>query len=389
MPIHESSASPRPVAILIVAYRSPALLDQCLQSVRRHLTGREVHIWDNSAPSDEVRGIAGNYPDMRWHFSEENVGFAAAINRLAEQVPAHDLLLLNPDAELIAPLSATLTALRQPRVAATAPMVDDPGHCRWDVAHRRMTFLNAIGTSAGFGERLRGTPLSNLYRRPPDDVDGYLSGACLAISRSAWDSVGPFDEEFFLYGEEADWQQRAVAAGWRIRLAGEVGVRHRAMGTVSGDKPVATRSMDLLRANQALLLERRYGRLSADLFMVWLAMAEMLRRVVYRRRLQPADGFVITVDGSNATVRQRVSLALRLAASGRPVTVVTFDRLGDLPRRLPPPIRLTRAAWWWPSVTPESLPPVLVRGSSPSRRERAFARLFQLRRAGTRVVSAE
>lgn len=47
------------VAVLIVAYRSPELLADCLNSCRRHLADLSVHVWDNSGPAfpgmDEVR----------------------------------------------------------------------------------------------------------------------------------------------------------------------------------------------------------------------------------------------------------------------------------------------------------------------------------------------
>lgn len=379
----------RDVAILIVAYRSAALLDECLRSAKRHLPCRPILVWDNSPPDDAVRAIAELHPDVSWHFSEENIGFAAAVNRLARLVRGRDMLLLNPDAELLCSLPRTLAALREPGVAAVAPMVEDrsPRAQPWDVAHHRLTFANALGTVAGLGERLRGTPLSNLYRGQPDAVDGYLAGACLAISRAAWDDVGPFDEEFFLYGEEADWQGRAIARGWRIHLAGEIGVRHRAMGTVAGDRPAARRSVDLLRANQALELERRYGRWTADAFLAWLSAVDILRRRLYRRPVGAATDLLMTVDGPDSVVQQRISDALVLAQAGNPITVVALRRLGDLPRRLPPPIRLIRGAWWWPSATPEAMPRVLVAAHSPTPRERWFARIFRLRRRLHSVIS--
>ena len=43
-----------------------------------------------------------------------------------------------------------------------------------------------------------------------------LSGSLLALRRSAWEAVGPFDEGFRLYFEETDWLLRAR----RLGLAG-------------------------------------------------------------------------------------------------------------------------------------------------------------------------
>ena len=83
--------------------------------------------------------------------------------------------------------------------------------------------------AAGYSDKLRGTRISHLYRQQPAEsqsIDGYMAGICLAINRAAWNEIGGFDEEFFLYGEETDWQERATAAGWRILLADELDAEH-------------------------------------------------------------------------------------------------------------------------------------------------------------------
>ncbi len=44
----------------------------------------------------------------------------------------------------------------------------------------------------------------------------FLIGACLLLRRDALSEVGGFDEDFWLYGEEADLQQRMTARGWQV-----------------------------------------------------------------------------------------------------------------------------------------------------------------------------
>jgi len=381
------------MAVLVVAYRAADQLERCLESVEKYLPGHDVHVWDNSGPNhDDVRRLANRMPRFHWHLGSDNIGFAAAVNRLAATVPDCDLLLLNPDAVLIGPLTLTLAAISGPGTAAAAPMTvescDGAGarfasreHRPWDVAHRRLTLLNAVGSPLGLAERLRGTHFSNLYRSQPTVVDGYLTGACLAIRRQAWDSLGPFDEEFFLYGEEADWQRRAIDAGWRIELAAEVAVRHAANGTVAADPAGLTRSKDLLRANVALQLEYRSGILTADVYLALVSLAEGIRSRLRRSRHRGGaqSAVLITVDGGcgSAAVGERIRIASTLADSGHAVTVVSLRRLGGLPRALPPSVRLLRRPWWWPTTSPEETPRTLVIGKT--KRERAFATLFRLR----------
>lgn len=391
--------------ILIVAFRAAGLLDKCLTSVKRFHSGQDVLIWDNSGRGySEVQRVAARYPEFGWHANGQNIGFAAAVNRLAAMVPGRDFLLLNPDAELIAPLAETLSALSQSRVAAVGPMGVQRGfgaprltprhvprsylgQTPWDVAHRKLTLVNALFDRTGLG-RLRGTPFSVKYRFPPHEVDGYVSGGCLAIRRKAWDELGSFDEEFFMYGEEMEWQHRAVKAGWTIRLADEVVMRHIGRGTVSADVELLRRSEDLLFANKALFIEYRYGRRFAEIYLGWLLGLAAAKRAVRGAggSGREAADVVLFADGADHLMREAVSTALALKRCGYRVAVVSLQRVGLLAQELPPSIRLLRRPWWWPHVGKPRSSAVFV-GSTP--RQRACERLLKLRRGVTAVGARE
>jgi hypothetical protein len=289
----------------------------------------------------------------------------------------------------------TRAAIREPGVAAASPMhcgsSDEPevlperrGHVwdrrrqPWDVVYRRMTLVNAFGNIIGLSDRLRGTPLSISYRSQPSDVDGFLSGSCLAISRDAWNEIGPFDEEFFLYQEEAEWQRRATNAGWRLRLADEM-VRHVAKGTVNDDPQRLTRSEDLAFASAVLLVEYCYGKFVAQVYLMVGALVSNLgdRRHGRRKSIHNGRDVVLICDGDPASVNDQTAAAVALLKAGFSVCVMSLGRLGSFPRRLPPAVRLIRRPWWWPSIAPEGPASYVVFG--PTRRERVSARLFKLR----------
>ena len=44
----------------------------------------------------------------------------------------------------------------------------------------------------------------------------WVIGACILIKKEAWDDVGDFDSQFFLYREDTDWCYRAIKKGWKI-----------------------------------------------------------------------------------------------------------------------------------------------------------------------------
>ncbi|SDI99860.1 Glycosyltransferase involved in cell wall bisynthesis [Frankineae bacterium MT45] len=346
--------------VVIVSYRRADLLRQCLIGVREHLPDHPVIVWDNrSEASDEIARLAGEFSEVQWHFSPQNLGFAAAVNAAARLCEG-DLLLLNPDAELLTSLPLLHRAAARSGVAAVAPLVaaeaagDSPrGRTGFDVAHRRSGLIRAIVAHAGYAERLRTTPFSDLYPEPPSGVTGYLTGACLLITRDAWSQIGPFDEEFFLYGEEADWQRRAVAAGWRLELVAETGIRHRGHGTVADDNDAARRSRDLLTSNIALQFEKSGRGRRGQAYLVTAGLLERWQR----SKREPAavkapatPDVLITTNtlGFGGAERQRVLLANELAARGHRVTLLCLQRLGPLAREVAPAVRLIRRPWWAP-----------------------------------------
>lgn len=404
--VPSSPSVDRPLAVCCVAYRTPDLLRSCLSSLERHLPGVPVHVHDNSAQhAAELDDVVADHPDVHWHRGGPNLGFAAAVNALAAAVPSHDLLLVNPDAVLQGPLTATLAALRTQDVAAAAPPTPTSSATGrpWDVAHRPRGVVRALVSAAGYAEQLRHTPLSELYAEQPGDVDGYLTGACLAIDRGAWDEVGPFDEEYFLYGEESQWQQRARAAGWRLVLTDEPGVLHESAGTVASDPAASRRSRDLLRTNIALQLEQRTGAgdrdgdgssLRGDFYLAGTSTLDRMQRS--RRRDRSAAGtaradaaggrpaIVLTVNRLvyGGAERHHVVLATELVRRGYDVTIVALQRFGPLVAEIPPSVRIVRQPWWAPAVDLPDGPAVLVAGDTNT--ETGFATLWRRGRSDRR-----
>lgn len=380
----------RDVAVLVVAYRNPGDLRACLDSVARHLPGTRTLVWDNSGPDwPGIGDVRAAFPGVQWRAEDahgNNIGFAAAVNRLAAVAADADLLLLNPDAVLRGDLRATRAALGTPGVAAAAPPVLEPspaGRRRsWDVAHRRRGLVRALVSHSGYAEQLRATPLSDLYPSAPVEVSGYLTGACLAISRDAWNAVGAFDEEFFLYGEESDWQRRAQDAGWRLVLTDDAGIEHAGHGTVADDAVAGRRSTDLLRANVALNLEHDVRPLAGDLFVAGLSALDRVQRSKRRARARSVrrtdkPSIVITTNRLvyGGAERQHALLATELDRRGYPVTIACMQRLGPLVAEIPHSVRVVRAPWWAPALDLAPGPQILI--SATTNTETGFASLWR------------
>lgn len=204
------------LAVVVVAFGAPAALERCLAGIGDRY---QVLVVDNSS-SHEVAEVARR-AGATYRDSGANLGFAAAVNRALDVLgPAcGDVLLLNPDAVIAAADVETLQ--RRLRAAAdlacVAPSQRRPSGgevaVRWPFATPTGAWREAAGL-AGRHQRW-----------------DFVIGSVLLLRAEALADVGRLDERFFLYGEEADWERRAVGRGWRIGFCPEVGALHAGAGT--------------------------------------------------------------------------------------------------------------------------------------------------------------
>jgi hypothetical protein len=87
----------------------------------------------------------------------------------------------------------------------------------------------------------------------PTRVD-WVSGACMTVRRRALEEVGPMDERFFMYFEDADLCRRARQRGWLVYYLPQVEILHHS-GASSANRPRAI--WDLHKS--AFLYHRKHG----------------------------------------------------------------------------------------------------------------------------------
>ena len=236
------------VTIAVVTFRTdPDLLEHCLASARAAgvASGLDIElvVIDNSI-SDELHSFRATAD--RWIDMGENSGFARASNRALESSRGEFTLLLNPDAAL------EPTALRALFDAGKSQ--PHALFCGWLRAHGRTQVDAFMLWWTSTGRILR----RNSYRRYLDERSATsalvevqkVSGGALFARTTLLRSLGPFDDRFFLYGEDVDLSVRARRSGVPLYAARDALVHHQA----SSSQAQHSQLVEAARADAAIRL---------------------------------------------------------------------------------------------------------------------------------------
>jgi N-acetylglucosaminyl-diphospho-decaprenol L-rhamnosyltransferase len=235
------------VSILIVTYKCREAARECLESVYEHAgddVELEVVVLDNASRDGTVEMLREEFPQVRLVALDENIGFAAGVNRAAEEARGEFLLLLNPDTLVHAGAVANLVAFARShpehglyggRTLWPSGEVC-PGSC-WGLPTLWSLFCFATMLSTAFnGNRLLDPESLGGWQRDSVREVGIVTGCLLLVPRALWEQLGGFDLRFFMYGEDADLAMRARQAGFRPAITPDSVVTHE-VGVSSSTRP--------------------------------------------------------------------------------------------------------------------------------------------------------
>ena len=209
---------------MVVNHEAGPLLLTCVASLLADTSGGtpEIVVVDNGSRDGSVAALQHAYPAIRVIEPGGNVGYATAANRGTEATTAPVVAICNPDLEVHSGTAAAMLARldAEPDLAAVGPALHNPDGSQYPSARMHAGPLDATGHTL-LGRLWPRNRFTRRYRQldvdwsRPRDVD-WLSGALLFLRRSAVDSVGGWDEGYFMYLEDVDLCWRLGRMGWRI-----------------------------------------------------------------------------------------------------------------------------------------------------------------------------
>ncbi len=239
MPSETSSKPQRfKLVVSIINFRTEEMTKNCIQSVLADIGDLDAHVTvvdnlsgDGSAEAIEAwiteEGVGDRVTLVK---SPTNSGFSGGHNQGIASYPADFYLLLNSDALVREGFLETILAASEanPKSGFIAPKIEySDGEVQ----------ISAFRFASPMSEIIRGAntgSITKLLKRwevpigtePREDQIDWASFACIIVRGEMVEQIGPMDEGYFLYFEDAEYCLRGRRAGWGLTYAPEARAIH-------------------------------------------------------------------------------------------------------------------------------------------------------------------
>ncbi len=224
------------LSVIIVNYNAGALLVKCVEMVLLSPEVKQVIVVDNASHDkslEEVRQRFHRNQRLLIIENRRNLGFSRANNiamgKLLDE--SRYILFLNPDCEINEGVTGRLLDFMENNedVGMAGCLVANPDGseqrgCRRHIPDLGNSLAALFPWTKAVSRRdfnLSKTPLP----RVPVEVEA-ISGSFMFVRRTAVETIGGFDEGYFLHCEDLDLCKRVGMAGWKIMFIPDVRIVH-------------------------------------------------------------------------------------------------------------------------------------------------------------------
>jgi len=254
-PAERPTSLPR-LDIVTVNWNAGDYLRECLEAVARssrdHFELGKVIVVDNGSTDGSLEGLEPLDLPLIVIRNADNHGFGAACNQGAREGDGDLVLFLNPDTRVYPDtLDDTVEFMTDPRNARAGicggRVINDEGEEEFSCC-RFPTLWMWAAKMVGLPVLFPGWIPTQRFESDELEESGFVDqviGAYFMIHRPLYESLGGFDERFFVYLEDVDLAYRAAQAGRPCYFLRDVPVLH--TGRVSSSQVLGKRLFYLLR----------------------------------------------------------------------------------------------------------------------------------------------
>jgi len=251
------------VSVAVVSFNTRELLVRCVRSLaaseREGLV--EVVVVDNASSDGSAEAARDEGPWVKVIDAVQNLGFGRAVNLAASAATAPWLLIANADVAFEPDaVRALMAAGQDTRVGAVVPRLVLPDGSTQHSVHPFPTVPLTLAFNLGL-HRLSGSLSDRLCLEGHWDPDRarpvpWALGAAALVRREAFDEVGGFDPDQWMYAEDLDLFWRLAQRGWITRYEPAARVAHES-GASTAEAFGDERTGRFLAATYELLRRRR------------------------------------------------------------------------------------------------------------------------------------
>lgn len=216
------------LAIIIINYKTPKLVIDCLVSLLPELTALDakVVIVDNNSNDgscDQISTWLSQHDDLnqvKLIASGENTGFSGGNNRGVAYVEAEYYLLLNSDTVVREGAISLLldAAQKDKKIGLVSPRLEWPDETPQESCFRFHSPVSELISSANTGLITGLFQSFNVPYLVSETADYYdwTSFACVLVRAEVFKECGLMDDGYFMYFEDVAFAHKAKKAGWKV-----------------------------------------------------------------------------------------------------------------------------------------------------------------------------
>jgi len=230
------------VSIIIVNYNTFHLVIDCINSVYEKTKNVkfEIIVVDNLSPNREIEKLNTIFPDVKLVQNDKNAGFGAANNLGVKHSKGEYLFLLNSDTILINDAISILAenyeklpkagVLGGNLYSADLKPIESYENLFPNLLSDINYVFNDIIFKIKYGKYLRFNKTNEIKK-----IAGYIYGADFFVSKNIFEKIGGFDEDFFMYAEEAELSMRINKKGYYMYIVPAAKIIHLEGGSQNGE----------------------------------------------------------------------------------------------------------------------------------------------------------
>ena len=261
------------LSVIIVNFNVKYFLEQCLCSVIKAIKNieGEIIVIDNNSTDGSRDFFLNKFGEVNFIWNHENEGFAKANNKALKEALGDYILFLNPDT--IVPEDCFQKCIsfiksKNDSIALGSKMIDGSGKFLKESKRAFPSPMTSLYKLSGLSRLFPKSKIFSKYhlgyldKNATHEVD-VLAGAFMMMPKKITDSVGSFDESFFMYGEDIDLSYRIQKAGFRNYYFAENTIIHfKGESTKKG----SINYVRMFYKAMSVFVQKHYGGSKAGLF---------------------------------------------------------------------------------------------------------------------------